>query len=676
MVLDQGRLRTANQRFLADVIDLGNEPPLSVDGANGGPVDRRRISVQWLSGAILTGLCGAALMGGAVFASLDGETTFARAPERVETALRGALATLGNRLTGLRKTDRLPALNEPSVEHALLRVPTITRSRNRELVRVRPYTRVFGNLMLTSAPELAAKVPQFNLQKLLASAVTGDDQEAAPQPDTEVAFSTCDFVAPVPRPKVAPAVCELSSLLRRVKPSTLLPLDEVMARVRDVAKEAGIGASALSSAEGATPLKLGYASDNESDPYFGFTARVVPENVTLMPKTTSAPNSGDGSEHIISAAKGQTVTAILQGLNVPPDLTKQIVTVLGPRADQLKEGQKLHVLLAPPLAGRVLPLRVMIAGGDTIESAVALSDMNTYVPVDISNMDGDLVESNETRDAGDGGAGGAGGAGGVTLYQSLYETGLRNNVPNSVMEEIVSIYAYDVDFQRKVQPDDSFDVLYSEDANSDGSHEVRYVSLDLDGEAKKFYHFRTADDGMYDYYDDSGKSAKKFLVRKPVAVGIETSPFGWRIHPLLHIKEFHSGVDWAAPIGTPIFAAGNGTIEWIGPRGGYGKYVRIRHTDGYETAYGHMTAFARGLHVGSRVRQGQIIGFVGTTGMSTGPHVHFEIWVNDRVVDPMRIRLPRGRVLGSDTLAEFEKDRQEIDALLANPSAPHVAEAQ
>ncbi len=165
-------------------------------------------------------------------------------------------------------------------------------------------------------------------------------------------------------------------------------------------------------------------------------------------------------------------------------------------------------------------------------------------------------------------------------------------------------------------------------------------------------------------------------MRKPVPVGMVTSPFGWRTHPLLHFKELHTGVDWAAPMGTPIFAAGKGTIEEIGLKGGYGKYVRIRHANGYETAYGHMTAFARGLDVGSRVRQGQIIGFVGSTGLSTGSHVHFEILVNDRFVDPMRIKLPRGRVLDGGTLAQFEKDRNQLDALMAIAPPAHVAQAR
>ncbi|MDE1972368.1 MAG: M23 family metallopeptidase, partial [Hyphomicrobiales bacterium] len=233
-------------------------------------------------------------------------------------------------------------------------------------------------------------------------------------------------------------------------------------------------------------------------------------------------------------------------------------------------------------------------------------------------------------------------------------------------EDLVRIFSYDVDFQRKVQPGDSFDMLYSEDDNADGRNEVRYASLTIGGETKRYYHYQTTDDGQYDYYDETGKSAKKFLVRKPVAIGIMRSGFGERSHPLLHYMKMHTGVDWAAPFGTPIFAAGNGTIEEIGLKGGYGKYVRIRHANGYETAYGHMTAFARGLNVGSRVRQGQVIGFVGSTGLSTGSHVHYEILINDRFVDPMKVKLPRGRVLDGVTLAQFEKSRAQLDSLMAH----------
>jgi murein DD-endopeptidase MepM/ murein hydrolase activator NlpD len=650
---------------VAETIELGNEPPLAVDG---GGLDRRRLSVQWFSGTILTGLCGAALMGGAVFASLDGETNFAAAPERVESALRGALSSIGDRLAGgLHKTDRLPAFSEANVEREVLRVPTVSRSRERETVRVRPYERVFGNLSL-SVSDISANIPPFNPQKILAAAVAGDDQAATPQPDAEVSFSTCDFAAPPPRTKVTPAVCEINSLLPRIKPSTLLPLDEVMERVRDVARQSGIGGPRLANDDG-TAMKLDYASDNEPDPYLGFEARIVPMNVTLLGKTSNSDK--DGTEHTVVAKRGDTVGSILQSLGATPDQIRQILAVLGPPAtsDDFKEGQRLRVLLAPDGLGRALPLRVIVEADNSIAAAAALSDTGGYVPVDIGNVDTDVAEQSQDQEADDS-------DGGVSLYQSLYETALRNDIPQPVIDEMVRVYAYDVDFQRKVQPGDAFDVLYAEDTNADGTHEVRYASLTIGGETRKYYHFRTTDDGQYDYYDDSGKSAKKFLVRKPVSVGLETSPFGWRVHPLLHVKEFHSGVDWGAPQGTPIFAAGNGTIEEIDVKGGYGKYIRIRHPDGYETAYGHMTAFARGLDVGSHVRQGQVIGFVGSTGLSTGSHVHFEIHINGRFVDPMTVKLPRGRVLDGSTLAQFDKDRDQLDALLASAADARVAQAQ
>ena len=174
VVLDQARLRGANRRLEAGTVDLGNEPPLSVDGGSGGLVDRRRFSLQWFSGTILTGLCGAALMGGAVFASLDGETNFAAAPERVETALRGALNGIGEHVAGLRKTDRLAAITEPSVARLILRIPTSTRVRERELVRTRNFVRVSGTLSL-SASELSANIPPFNPQKLLTEGVANAD---------------------------------------------------------------------------------------------------------------------------------------------------------------------------------------------------------------------------------------------------------------------------------------------------------------------------------------------------------------------------------------------------------------------------------------------------------------------------------------------------------------------
>jgi murein DD-endopeptidase MepM/ murein hydrolase activator NlpD len=651
--LDHHRLRASYRtRHDAELIELGNEPPLSVDGEEGSLIDRRRISLQWFSGTILTGLCGAALMGGAVYASLDGETNFASLPERVEAALRGALG--GGERTGARKADRLPAVAEPTVSRQIIRVSMTNRVGDRELVRVRPFVRVAGNLSL-SVTELSANIPRFNPARLLAEAAPGGgaatEEVPGAAPDAEVSFVTRDLAAVLPRTKIALA----------------LSIEDVMSRVRDAANWTGPKPATYMVASVQPGMRLAYAAEGNLDPYIGFEARIVPENITLLPKTTSQTTGGNSwNEKAIVAKKGDSITTILRELGATADEAKAIAGVLGARGRDggLKEGQRLRVLLAP--AGktqRLQPIRVIIAGENAVEAVVALSDVGKYVSVDVQSINTATEVADVAEEEDDGS--------GVRLYQSIYETALRNHVPRPVIDDLVRIYSYDVDFQRKVQPGDSFEVLFAgeDDTPVDGKNDVMFASLSVGGETKKFYRFQSPDDGVVDYYDETGKSAKKFLVRKPVADGVMRSGFGVRRHPILGYMKMHTGVDWSAPHGTPIYASGNGTVDKVGWESGYGKYVRLRHNNGYETAYGHMTAFARGIEPGVRVRQGQVIGFVGSTGLSTGSHLHYEILVNGRFVDPMRIRLPRGRVLDGPVLASFEKERERLDAMMTRAPA-------
>ena len=626
-------------------------------------IDRRRVSVQWFSGTILTGLCGAALIGGAVFASLDGEMTFAKVPERVEGALRGAFGA-NDRNASLHKSDRLPPPGEATAARNVVRVSTVTRVGNRDVMRVRPFVRISGNLSMTTS-DLSAKIPPFNAQRLLsdvgsaAPAAADDPNNAdAAEPDAEVSFVTKDLAPVLPKAKLAAVVA----------------LDEVLMRVRDASNWRGNGgvrytlANATADASGAqSGLKLAYATEGATaDPYAGFETRVVPENVTLLPKTKDQVTGGNPTgERVHIVKKGDTVTSILREQGATPEEAKSITTTLGARGRDggLKEGQKLRILMAPSGPGqRLQPYRVIVANDSAVEAVVALSDLGKYVAVDVQSMNTVTEAADSSDDDDDDGTG-------VRLYQSIYETALRNKVPAAVIEDMVRIYSYDVEFQRKVQPGDSFDVFFAgEDEGSSITEktEVLFASLTVGGETKKYYRFQTPDDSVVDYYDETGKSAKKFLVRKPVNNAIMRSGFGSRRHPILGYVKMHTGVDWAAPYGTPIFASGNGVVEVAGWEGGYGKYVKLKHNNGYETAYGHMSAYAKGMEVGKRVRQGQIIGFIGSTGQSTGAHVHYEILVNGRFVDPMRIKLPRGRSLDGPLMTGFEKERDRLDAMMNN----------
>jgi murein DD-endopeptidase MepM/ murein hydrolase activator NlpD len=650
--LDQARSRSAYRFKHGEPIELGNEPPLSVDGGNAVLVDRRRVSVQWFAGTILTALSGAALMGGAVFTSLDGETNFASVPERIEVALRGALGGQNDRL-GARKSDRLPVAEEPNVARQVIRVSTMSRAGNREVVRVRPFVRIAGNLSLT-ASDLSANIPSFNPQRMLAESATdaGPDAPAA-EPDAEVAFIMRD----------------MPPMLASLKIASLTPTEEVVARVREAADWASKSKSSLPVSADIGGIKLAYATEGTPpDPYAGFEARIVPENITLLAKTKNETTGGNSwNERVVTAKKGDTVASILREIGAGPEDIKAITTVLGQRVRDanLRDGQKLRVLLNPAANHtRLVPIRVIVANDAGPEAVVALSEAGKYVAVDVKSVDTEVAEI-AVDDGEDDGRG-------VRLYQSVYETARRNNIPDAIIEDLVRIYSYDVDFQRKVQPGDSFEVLFAGEDDTpapDSRNEVLFASLTVGGEAKKFYRFQSPDDGIVDYYDEGGKSAKKFLVRKPVVTAIMRSGFGIRRHPILGYTKMHTGVDWSAPTGTPIYAAGNGVVERVGWESGYGKFVLVRHTNGYETAYGHMTAYARGIDQGTRVRQGQVIGFVGSTGLSTGSHLHYEIRINGRFVDPMRIKLPRGRELQGPIIADFDRERDRIDSIMTRKPA-------
>jgi murein DD-endopeptidase MepM/ murein hydrolase activator NlpD len=516
-------------------------------------------------------------------------------------------------------------------------------------VRVRPFVRVVGNLSL-AVSDLSANIPPFNPQRMLTDSATDTSAEAtaaAAEPEASVAFVMRD----------------LAPILGKVKIASTTPNEEVIARVREAADWMEKTAHHLPVAANIGGIKLAYAAEgNTADPYAGFEARIVPENITLLPKTTNETTGGNAwNERVVIAKKGDSIASVLRDLGATSDDIAKIVAVLGPRGGDngVKEGQKLRVLLAPTANGtRLQPIRVIIAGETSVDAVVALSDTGKYVSVDVKSVDTEVAENNgEVVDDGNS----------VRLYQSVYETARRDQIPDAVTEELVRNYSFDVDMQRKVQPGDSIEVLYAgdeENSTGDSHPELQFAALTIGGESKKLYRFQTPDDGVSDYYDEAGKSAKKFLVRKPVPDAIMRSGFGLRRHPILGYTKMHTGVDWATASGTPIYAAGNGVVEKAGWESGYGKFVLIRHNNGYETAYGHMTAFARNIDEGTRVRQGQVIGFVGSTGLSTGAHLHYEIRINGRFVDPMRVKLPRGRELQGPLLATFERERQRIDNIM------------
>ncbi len=262
-----------------------------------------------------------------------------------------------------------------------------------------------------------------------------------------------------------------------------------------------------------------------------------------------------------------------------------------------------------------------------------------------------------------------------TIESSLSLAGQKAGLPMKVLAELIRMYSFDVDFQRDLRRGDSFEVLYDARFEEDGSlavpDDILYAALTLSGKRIALYRFAPKGKNP-DYYDTKGDSVRKTLMRTPIDGARLSSRFGMRKHPVLGYSKMHRGVDFAAPRGTPIYAAGDGVIESAGRNGGYGKYVRIRHNGTYKTAYAHMKSIRKGIRKGKRVSQGQVIGYVGSTGRSTGPHLHYEVLVNGRQISPRKVKLPSGEKLKGKHLKAFQARRAEIDTALTETLGPDL----
>lgn len=258
-----------------------------------------------------------------------------------------------------------------------------------------------------------------------------------------------------------------------------------------------------------------------------------------------------------------------------------------------------------------------------------------------------------------------------TIDNSLYSDGVAAGIPAQVLVEAIRAFSFDVDFQREIQPQDAFEIAYERYSTDTGQvarvGDLIYAHLTLNKKDLRIYRF-VPKDGIADYFNEKGESVRKALLRTPVDGARITSRFSkGRLHPILGFTRAHKGVDFGVPQGTPIMAAGSGVVVEAGwNNGGYGNYVRIRHDTTYSTAYAHMSKIARGIKRGARVKQGQIIGYVGMTGLATGPHLHYEVLVNNVQVNPLGVKFRPGQKLAGAELAKFERARVAVDEKLAN----------
>jgi murein DD-endopeptidase MepM/ murein hydrolase activator NlpD len=647
---------------------FGNEPPLDPTVPVPIAVGRHAVSFRWLGASVLVGVTGAALLGSAIYVSSDGETTFAERAERAPALARTEAGGAGS----ARKADKLVRAEMVASAKQSFRTPMTLRAGDREVIKVRNFVRIATNLSLTSGA-YASDIPPFNPLRFFSDSGTERSIEAPPE--------TSDAEVSVVKSELSTLAVEFGGPALSDE-HVLLQLEDDL-RLRS---EAGRRASPplpsaamlsrmlgrLPAAAGAPVLPGGEAALQA--PFRSIEVLVVPENVTSYAKTAQKSPEVDFEERSVQIRRGETVELVLRANGASPDDTRAIMATLVGRDRQLGpvEGMQLRLLLAPPArpgeARRMV--RAILFGERGVEAISAMNDRGAFVSVTpqvqgIARSDGKpRREDDEEEDEGSG----------VTLYNSLYETALKQELPRQTVEELVRVFGYDVDFQRRVAPGDSFEIFYATDEEGGSDRlEILSATIMLGSEAHRIYRYQ-GDDGAVDFFDDAGRSLKKFLIRKPVVEARLSSGYGTRFHPILGYAKMHTGVDWAARVGTPIFAAGNGTIAKAAWDSGYGRRMEIQHANGYLTSYNHLSAFARGMTAGARVRQGQVIGYVGSSGLSTGAHLHYEVIVNGHFVDPMKIRVPRGRELDGRALVEFGRQRDQIDQLMQKASPNRLAQ--
>jgi murein DD-endopeptidase MepM/ murein hydrolase activator NlpD len=640
------------------LIDLGQEQPIDASHRRLDHHERRSISSRWLVGAVLTGLCGVSLIGSALYLDLDRQSNFAEAPE-LAVPPRPAGAQEASVNPG--KSDRLVRPVDVVAEKHTYRAPTTIRIGDKEVVKTRTFTHVATTLTMTPTG-FAADVPNFNPLNFTAAPADEPDQPVDPglQDDAEVTFATRDLTN-----------VDVMSV------GDDLTASEAQAQVVESIRSSSTAKAALAippqlllmrtSRAGLDPVGggLAYAATGAvgaSAPFASIDVRMVPENVT---NASRSPTSEDTAsrERLIVLRHGETFEDVLRTNGATRTDIEKIAAAFGAKKGEspIAEGQRAALFFAEPeeaTATRKIA-RVSLYSDEQLKATIALNDAGDYVAVTMPRAP---ATAKKTGDEG---------SSGLSLYESLYQTALKQGIAKPIIDEMVKAFANDVDFQRGVTAGDSVEAFYSEPDEIESRPELLYATITARDLGFKYYRFQTPDDGLTDFYDENGRSVRKFLIRKPIVAGEMTSPFGMRYHPILHYTQMHTGVDWTDAVGTPILAAGNGAIIKAGWTAGYGRHVEIQHANGYVTTYSHMAGFARGIVEGVHVNQGQVIGYLGNTGLSTGPHLHYEVIVNGRYVDPLGIKLARTREFDGKMLAAFKRERDRVDQLMAQaPNAP------
>ena len=345
---------------------------------------------------------------------------------------------------------------------------------------------------------------------------------------------------------------------------------------------------------------------------------------------------------LLKVEKGQTFSQILNSFNIANNRKFEIINAINSifNLRGLKINQKIFFF---------------INDNEIVKQIIIELDFKTNLVVDLrSKINIEIIELKTYTDIE---------SKEFNIKNSLYSDGIDNKIPNVILIKLIQLFSFDLDFQRDIRENTQVSISYQKISIDNKTNyelgDIEYAKISIKNNNLEYFKFLT-DDGFIDYFNREGKNVKKSILKTPLDGAKLSSNFGMRKHPISGFNKMHKGIDFAAPKGTPIYAGGNGVVEVAGVNGGYGKYIRIRHNNEYKTAYAHLNSFKKGIKKGVRVNQGEIIGYVGSTGKSTGPHLHYEIIYQNKQINPLTLKLPSGKILKGDELNKFKKNYKMI----------------
>ncbi|CAN7739916.1 M23 family metallopeptidase [Neorhizobium sp. LjRoot104] len=624
---------------------IGNDQPIQADGRR--TLDRREISLRWLAGTFLVGVTSCTMMGYALFAAVEGRQQLAIPAEAMiasgeepphETSRKG------DRVVEARITAR-------AADKAILKVPVVMREAGVDVVRPESFSLV--RMSLASNYKLQEDYPRFDPLAIFA------DGTSAEPPESRVSAIYSSDIASEISLKITPFPGSGGGLSKSDEMST----DEVEQDIRFNGALLASVTSASDSTYRVDPQRFADLPEISPDITGSLTARVIEENVSTSFPEAYDPTAPEFADDVIPSRRKQTISELLSANGYDAAGVAGLVDVIQSRLGTNKLGEEDALRVGIFQFGEMARIvRISVYRSGEHRLTLAMNDLNRLVTGTEPEMNDEVFAAMNQQPATVSGPRDK-----QTIYDGIFRAALSYGMTREMVTQVLRLVAAKVDLQATTKSTDKLEAFFSivdEQGKATAQSELLYIRARFGDTVTAFYRFQDPKTKAVDYYDSDGKGLRPLLLRTPVPNARLTSNFGGRMHPILGYAQAHTGTDLAAPQGSPIMAAGDGIVEKAGWAASYGNQTIIRHANGYISSYSHQSGIAKGIKEGVRVAQGQIIGFVGSTGRSTGSHLHYELTVNGTRVDAMKTRLPQVKDLVGDIYEQFNSDRQRIDGLL------------